>query len=112
MRFWGCDLESIYDWNYANMKSFLLSTDKAACLGSFLHTSSIDTATMMNYTFDVDNGLSVTNDSDEDSCQRADGGVKLVCPLNLWRMELFKYMRVCQAAMAHVGTLSPPHCRH
>ena len=67
MRFWGCDLESIYDWKLREHKSFLLSTDKAACLGSFLHTSSIDTATMMNYTFDVDNELSVTNDSDEDS---------------------------------------------
>jgi hypothetical protein len=30
-----------------------------------------------------------------------------VCRLNLWRMELFKYMKVCQAAMAHVA-----RCRH
>ena len=85
MRFWGCDLESIYDWNYANMKSFLLSTDKAACLGSFLHTSSIDTATMMNYTFDVDNGLSATNDSDEDSCQT--GGWRCKTRVSIESME-------------------------
>ena len=33
-----------------------------------------------------------------------DGGAELVCRLNLWRMELFKYMKVGQAAVAR--------CRH
>jgi hypothetical protein len=37
-------------------------------------------------------------------CQTADGGAELVCRLNLWRMELFKYMKVGQAAV--------PRCRH
>jgi hypothetical protein len=30
-----------------------------------------------------------------------------VCRLNLWRMELFKYMKVCRAAVAHIA-----RCRH
>ena len=37
-------------------------------------------------------------------CQTVDGGAELVCRLNLWRMELFKYMKVGQAAVAR--------CRH
>jgi hypothetical protein len=37
-------------------------------------------------------------------CQTVDGGAELVCPLNLWRMELFKYMKVGQAAVER--------CRH
>ena len=36
-----------------------------------------------------------------------DGRKELVCRLNIWRMELFKYMKVCQAAVAHVT-----RCRH
>jgi hypothetical protein len=31
-----------------------------------------------------------------------------VCRLNLWRMELFKYMKVCHG----VRRLPPPRCRH
>ena len=46
------------------------------------------------------------------SVRGADGGEGLVCRLNLWRMELFKYTNICQAVMAHVGTLSLPRCRH
>jgi hypothetical protein len=38
------------------------------------------------------------------SCQTVDGGAELVCRLNLSRMELFKYMKVGQAAV--------PRCRH
>ena len=34
----------------------------------------------------------------------SDGGRILMWLLNLWRMELFKYMKVCQAAVAR--------CRH
>jgi hypothetical protein len=41
---------------------------------------------------------------DESCCQTVDGGAELVCRLNLWRMELFKYMKACQAAVAR--------CRH
>ena len=37
-------------------------------------------------------------------CQTVDGGAELVCRLNLWRMELFKYMKVGQAAVER--------CRH
>jgi MFS family permease len=39
-----------------------------------------------------------------------DGWKKLVCPLKLWRKELFKYMSVGQAAAGSRGTtpLPPP----
>jgi hypothetical protein len=44
------------------------------------------------------------------------GGMEgLVCRLNLWRMKLFKYMKVCHGVAGSRGvrnTLSSPHCRH
>ena len=42
------------------------------------------------------------------------GMEELVCQLNLWRMELSKYRKVCQDVAGNQGlcnTLSSPHCR-
>src|SRR5437588_11019353 len=46
---------------------------------------------------------------------RCDRRKELVCRLNLWRMELFKYMKACHGVAGSNGvrsTLSPPRCRH
>jgi hypothetical protein len=46
---------------------------------------------------------------------RWDGRKELVCRLNLWRMELFTYMKTCHGVAGSNGvrsTLSPPRCCH
>jgi hypothetical protein len=52
-----------------------------------------------------------THREDQHSCQTF--GVRwkeLVCQLNLWRMELFKYMKACHGVAGSNGVRR--HCRH